>query len=152
VVILKGFSFVMRNLKSGICLGCSIPRNDLLKAGRGLWGYCTNCRKIKKREHQATLNRQSNLAVKQIVFEHYGNRCAYCGDTDFERLQIDHMANDGNEHRLTIGRNGCGAQMYRWLRRHNYPPGFQLLCSWCNVQKRGKTHEEFTKMSNISSI
>lgn len=136
----------MGNMTSGICLGCSLFRDDLLKSGRNLWGYCTECRKIKKREHQAILNKRSNLVVKQIVFEHYGNRCAYCGDTDFTRLQIDHMNNDGEQHRLDLAGSGCGTTMYRWLRRHNYPPGFQLLCCWCNVQKRGKTHEEYTRM------
>ncbi|MFE1396776.1 hypothetical protein ACFW53_02415 [Nocardiopsis dassonvillei] len=46
-------------------------------------------------------------------------------------LTIDHVDNNGAEHRREIG--GGGEKLYRWLKREGYPPGYQVLCFNCNV-------------------
>lgn len=51
-----------------------------------------------------------------------------------EFLQIDHINNDGKEHRKASG-CGSGEAMYRWLKKNNYPAGFQVLCCNCNYAK-----------------
>lgn len=61
----------------------------------------------------------------------YGNRCACCGETRPEFLSIDHVNNDGAAHRREIGSGNLPA----WLRAHNYPAGFQVLCYNCNMAK-----------------
>ena len=47
-------------------------------------------------------------------------------------LELDHVDNDGAEHRKTVHPDG----MYWWLRRNNWPASIQLLCSNCNHGKR----------------
>ena len=50
-----------------------------------------------------------------------------------EFLSIDHMKNDGAAHRRTLKTKGAG--IWKWLRDHSYPPGFQTLCMNCNFGK-----------------
>lgn len=72
--------------------------------------------------------------AKRTVFEHYGNRCACCGETETLFLQIDHINNDGAKHRKEIGGAG-GGYMYYWIIKNNFPTNLQLLCCNCNFAK-----------------
>ena len=77
---------------------------------------------------------------KEDVLTHYGNgvlACVRCGFTDIRALTIDHIHNDGYEHRKTIGLSGRG--FYYWLKRENFPDGFQTLCMNCQFIKREET-------------
>ena len=65
----------------------------------------------------------------------YGGKCACCGESELDFLTIDHIYNDGNEHRKKFN-IGPGKETYRWLRRNDYPDGFQVLCFNCNLGKR----------------
>lgn len=47
-------------------------------------------------------------------------------------LAIDHIHNDGNKMRR---QHGTGMQLYRWLLKHRFPKGFQILCMNCNFGK-----------------
>ena len=66
---------------------------------------------------------------RQAVFDHYGWECACCGETEPIFLTIDHMNNDGAEHRR---RDVVAISLYRWLVRNGFPEGFQTLCYNCN--------------------
>lgn len=69
---------------------------------------------------------------KDYLFEQYGGyRCVCCGETEKLFLTLDHVNDDGARHREEIGSAG----LYRWIKRHGYPPGFQVMCQNCN---RGK--------------
>lgn len=72
--------------------------------------------------------------MKKCVIEHYGNKCACCGESNIAFLQIDHIAENGNEHRRAIGRSS-GIGFYTWLKKNNFPEGFQVLCCNCNLGK-----------------
>jgi len=50
-------------------------------------------------------------------------------------LSIDHINNDGHKHRRENNIR-TGEQMYRWLAKNNFPPGFQVLCMNCQWGKR----------------
>lgn len=70
---------------------------------------------------------------RAAVFEAYGGHiCACCGETQRIFLTIDHVENDGAAHRKQIK---WGSEMFSWLRRNNFPPGFQVLCRNCNWGK-----------------
>jgi hypothetical protein len=71
-------------------------------------------------------------ALRVEVLNRYGGRCACCGESQYEFLSIDHINNDGAEHRREVGR---GASICRWLKKNNYPAGFQVLCMNCNCAK-----------------
>ena len=68
-----------------------------------------------------------NHAIKLEVLEAYGGSCACCGeDATHEFLTIDHVTRyDGTTPR-------SGSQLYRYLKRNNWPEGFRVLCYNCN--------------------
>ena len=64
----------------------------------------------------------------------YGGKCNCCGLANEKYLQLDHINNDGNIHRMKIfnGHKGC---MYTWAKQNNYPSNLQLLCANCHQAK-----------------
>jgi hypothetical protein len=117
--------------KDGLCYLCGAkldepPRKSCMacraKLREQFVGYKTRF-EVKKARH---------AALKLKIFEAYGGaRCACCGDTHLAFLSIDHINGDGALHRKTVP----GPLLYPWLRRNNFPPGFQVLCRNCNWAK-----------------
>lgn len=143
---------VYKRLKSkGVCPRCctnprvpgrtlcgSCRHKDQIRARQP--GQCTKCGATNgngKRHCNSCLARVRgrNDVIRKQVLDHYGNACACCGESTYEFLQIDHIANNGAEHRRTIGKG-----IYGWLIRNNYPPGFQILCANCNLAKAHYGH------------
>lgn len=89
--------------------------------------------------------------LQSIVLMHYGNQCACCGENQTMFLTIDHMDNDGAEHRKKIG---IGHIFYRWLIDHDFPNNFQILCNNCNSGKHrnGGICPHESKRLNYTSI
>lgn len=83
--------------------------------------------------------RRSHLADRAAALDAYGRACACCGENIEVFLTIDHTAGDGSAHRQEItngrGRAAGSRPLYRWLRKHGYPSGFQVLCFNCNYAK-----------------
>ncbi len=76
-------------------------------------------------------NKQKRAALKRELVEYYGNgSCACCGEREIMFLTIGHVDGGGCKHLKEIGYN-----LYFWLKRNDYPKGFQVLCFNCN---RGK--------------
>jgi hypothetical protein len=89
-------------------------------------------------------DRKLHARDRAAVLDHYGNACACCGEMTPEFLTVDHINDDGAEHR----RAGV-TRIYRWLVKNNYPDGFQLLCWNCNAAKQfsnGCPHQRATQM------
>lgn len=76
---------------------------------------------------------------RKEVLDAYGGKCTCCGETHYEFLAIDHINNDGKQHRLEMKgdspHDGSGDNIIRYLRRNKFPPGFQILCHNCNQAK-----------------
>ena len=73
---------------------------------------------------------------KEEVFAAYGGwKCACCGETQKLFLSIDHIENNGAEERRSGLYSGGGTGFYLWLRKQNFPPGYQVLCMNCQVGK-----------------
>jgi hypothetical protein len=87
-------------------------------------------------EYQRQWQQKFRQKVKLDILDHYGRICCWCCESDVNVLQIDHINNDGNKHRrlLSRGRN-TSSGVYRWIRKQDYPPGFQVLCANCNWAK-----------------
>ena len=83
--------------------------------------------------------KQSNLNIKLSSFNAYGGPvCACCGETELLFLSMDHINNDGKQHRDAMKEDGhSNSYIHYWLREHGYPPGFQVLCMNCQF---GKDH------------
>lgn len=103
---------------AGTCHYCSEPTLP----GYVLCGY--------HREKQ----KDRHKYIRKTVFEHYGLSCVCCGESTYEFLSIDHINNDGAEHRKKHGL-GNGRNLYQWLINNNFPEGFQTLCYNCNFAK-----------------
>lgn len=85
--------------------------------------YCKDC--------SSETAKKRFRVLKQQAMEAYGGQCACCGESELAFLCIDHINNDGNEHRRQIK----ARTIYGWLRKNNYPDGFQVLCWNCNAGK-----------------
>lgn len=69
-------------------------------------------------------------ALKTEVLSHYSTggilACVICGEKRLSCLSIDHINNDGAEHRRRLGTGG--KNFYKWLKEQNFPEGYQTLC------------------------
>lgn len=68
------------------------------------------------------------------IMAYGGYTCRWCGIDEPLVLSLDHIDNDGAEHRKKLGFKG-GARLYNWLKQNGYPQGFQVLCMNCNQGK-----------------
>ncbi len=102
----------------GICRSCYQPS----ESGKTICNTCLDKRRKRRQK------------IREIVFRHYGGfNCKCCGESQQLMLAIDHIHNNGNEHRKQIGhRSHC---FYMWLYRHNFPEGYQILCHNCNYAR-----------------
>jgi hypothetical protein len=89
---------------------------------------------IKNKTRIATVRSQRSLVIRKTVFNHYGYKCACCGEDKLGFLCIDHMDNNGSFHRKKIKRH-AGKTFYLWLIKNHFPAGFQTLCFNCNLAK-----------------
>lgn len=71
--------------------------------------------------------RESNKQKKMETFAAYGGKCSCCSEQKVEFLSIDHIdpATRDPHHR-------SGINLYKWLKRRDYPSGFRVLCMNCN--------------------
>ena len=105
--------------------------------------YCRPCfleieqlyRTIRRPAYRAT-DKRSRDRKRDIVFDHYGRSCVCCGTAEMVFLSIDHIEGGGTAHMKSLGgRSSAGSKLYKWLVKHNLPPGFQVLCRNCNWAK-----------------
>jgi len=105
-------------------------------------GRCTVCGKkplASETMCQKCCERNLNhyYSRKQMVYEHYGAICNCCGTTQEEFLTIDHINDDGAEHRKTLPSSGTGGTIYSYLIENNFPEDdFQILCWNCQWGKK----------------
>lgn len=102
-------------------------------------GFCPDCGKQEPSPGRVSCQscrdayNAARQAIRDRVFEAYGGpRCACCGETTREFLQIDHIGNDGKIHRKF---QKSARAIYNWLHKRGFPPGFQVLCANCNLAK-----------------
>lgn len=69
------------------------------------------------------------------ALEHYGAKCACCGEQNRTFLAFDHVNNDGYEHRRTE-KIVSSHQLVAWIIRNDFPENIQVLCHNCNFGKR----------------
>ena len=111
------------------------PKPIIQKIGNKKWcsdSYYKNRldRLRKMRERESKLKLEVFLAYTAEGKPH----CVQCGVSDIDVLCIDHVFNGGNEHRRQLGISS-GTVFYRWLKKNNFPDGFQILCFNCNRKK-----------------
>lgn len=88
------------------------------------------------RTQVAAGRRAWHLERKRIVIERYGGKCACCGEANLAFLSIDHVNNDGAQHRRNIGHGKTSTRIYAWAMKNDYPDSLQVLCMNCNCGKQ----------------
>ena len=110
-------------LAAGLCRDCPRPRvpdNTL----------CAECE-----SKHLERNSRRYAVLKDEVFAAYGGYvCVCCGETNREFMNIDHIDGGGAEHRRRL-KSRSSASTYRWLKKHDFPPGFRVLCANCDVSR-----------------
>lgn len=107
-------------------------------------GLCCGCRKIPVEPHKvceacAKKMRDRRALRKREIIDHYGGACTCCGETEPQFLSLDHVNNDGADHRRSLRkgkpRGYEGAAFYWWVVKAGFPTDLQLLCFNCNCAK-----------------
>ena len=103
-------------------------RNNRVKRD-GRQAVCKSCRSVERIAQRGR--------IQDKVFDGYGGACTCCGEDEKAFLVLDHVDNDGADHRReTTGSQGNGSAMiYRWAIKNGFPPRLQLLCANCNTAK-----------------
>ena len=123
---------IVERRKAGICTTCGLNPPVLNKK------TCQKClekRAVYRASRDDTYEnnrRFSRHELKRETMNRYGTVCVCCGESDIRFLTIDHINNDGADHRKAISVSG-GDNFYRWLRKNGFPDGFQVLCYNCNI-------------------
>lgn len=94
---------------------------------------------LPKRKPQAKSKIYQKLVQKKYkgeVLSHYGGQCACCAENNISFLTIDHIDDNGKEHKGNGKHRYKGEILYRFLIKNNYPKGIQVLCFNCNIGKR----------------
>lgn len=68
--------------------------------------------------------------IKREALKGYHSQCSICGEAEIEFLTLDHVKEDGNEHRKNVKNN-----IYLWAVKQKYPDTLQCLCFNCNIKK-----------------
>ncbi|KKM25987.1 hypothetical protein LCGC14_1589440 [marine sediment metagenome] len=94
------------------------------------------------REWYQTIGKQKEailrITVKVEVLTYYGKRncaCVTCGESRLACLSIDHINGNGCKERKRFGSNRYGYKFYLYLKKNNYPKGYQTLCMNCQFMK-----------------
>ena len=83
---------------------------------------------LKRMAEKAVLKRHN---LRKAVIAVLGGRCTCCGEATPEFLAVDHVHNNGADHRKQMARE----TLLRWLKANGPHPDFQLLCHNCNMAK-----------------
>jgi len=137
------------------CIGCREELNDKnwYPSSKIRRDYrCKSCQKNKGKiyysEHRNDMLKKSlksqkirKIKLKFEIISHYSNNkmeCMKCGFKDMRALSIDHIHGGGRKHRKQLG---IISNFYEWLKKNNYPEGYQVLCMNCQFIKRLENKE-----------
>jgi hypothetical protein len=105
--------------------------------------YAREWRKKNKEKFKAT-QKKAYDTIRLDILRHYSGKdvpdCKCCGENEILFLHIDHTDGNGAAHRRELeqelGYYPGGNGLPYWLKKNNYPEGFQILCANCNLAKR----------------
>ena len=134
---------MVQDLEIKICGwdGCKNNVESVNKRTDKLYFYCDSHRfarkthsktyhsKYQERQNRVTLENYHKL--RKRVLDMYGHTCVCCSVIGDGFLALDHVHNDGKEHRALRGKHG----VYRDAVAEYRPDRFQILCHNCNIAK-----------------
>lgn len=124
------------------------PESKVLNSKRHREWYLRNAKKI------ALRNRRREDAIRELVFGHYGNgvvACVGCGESRIDCLSLDHINDDGAQHRRGSGKTG-GIAFYWLLKTQGLPLGLQTMCMNCQMVKERRRRRRLSKFHDIEEV
>ncbi len=91
-------------------------------------------------EKTMAFSRRYRDEIKYKVLRHYSGdklECSNCGIDVYSVLTLDHINNDGAEHKRRLSKSGKASSttIYTDIIKHGFPEGYQVLCFNCNFHK-----------------
>ena len=86
---------------------------------------------------------QRQLLQKIEILTHYGGgklACIQCGEARLDCLSLDHIEDNGAEHRRQRGN-----YHYKMLKDQGFPEGYQTLCMNCQWIKESNRRRRYSK-------
>jgi len=119
------------------CTRCGNPKNikDFHRDRTTRDGRSAACKLCRNIYNQSDTHKMYGPRLRDIIFDHYGRECIYCGATD--NLQCDHVNGDGKQHK----RNK--PKWHREIIAAGFPADCQVLCKQCNTAKQDMTDQQF---------
>jgi hypothetical protein len=96
--------------------------------------YREKC-KARSRATPPSKQREYRQKLKDQVLNHYGRRCACCGETEEFFLTLGHINQDGAAHRRKVNgadRGGATARLFLDIIRRGFPDDIRIECYNCN--------------------
>ena len=119
------------------CTTCKIdkPIGQFYRHARYKDGRKSQCKDCQRKSDKTGLERRARWGKKcrMRALEHYGGsppRCHCCGEHRIEFMEIDHLNDNGAQHRRELNRPGG---IDEWLAINGLPDGYCVLCSNCNI-------------------
>lgn len=93
----------------------------------------------KSYEKNKLLKKKRDEELRLLVLTHYGGKCVCCGETEIRFLEVDHINGGGCKERKALFGNEhtSGSTFFRWIIRNKFPIRYQVMCSNCNMAKKG---------------
>lgn len=111
------------------CKACGVTFKPSMELRR----YCSEeCREAAHKTQRAEARKAQRAEALAEYSGPAGPACACCGETNETFLALDHVVGGGAAHRRETG----GGGFYTWLKKNDYPQGFQILCHNCNLGRQ----------------
>ena len=100
---------------------------------------CYNDYRRKMKLSVLELNRRQTERLhrlKKEVLTYYSGgipKCKRCGTEDVDVLCLDHIEGGGTKDRIDTGH--WGGRLHYYLKKYDFPTGYQVLCANCNLKK-----------------
>ncbi len=146
-------------MKTKVCKTCmkELTIDNFYPKKRGKYiGHTSSCKKcycknswLNKKDSMSKSQKKYDSKIRLTALQAYSDKepkCSCCGEKTIEFLGIDHIYGGGNKHRKLL--KSKGTTLYLWLKKNNYPKGYQVLCHNCNLAK-GYYGECPHKRSNV---
>ena len=112
-------------------------REEVLKKARVY--RKANRERLNAKERERSRKKRPKLKLEVLAYYGLGVcQCVICGESRVDCLSIDHIANNGQEHRRTLTSRYKGSHFYKYLKDNGYPDGYQTLCMNCQWVKKAE--------------
>ena len=122
-------------LAQNLCMYCG--KKPFLTNKKGCTDCLNKCSKVTCRYAKSNRGKikEYHSKIRQEVIQKYGNKCACCGESNWQFLAIDHINQNGGEERKELygSQSGNSNSWFLKLRREPIRNDLRVLCHNCNM-------------------